>query len=176
VHVAAYYGRYDWEGLHDLGLSKLMSAAELDVATAMTAADGEDSTTVSVDGTKQDHAGARRGVREVRERRGQGGTVRTDGEDDPGELHFLHPWHVSATCPGVRCDGMHFGSFYHTASAGFECASTKVAWHDFLAQFLAKSGLGCPRRAWPPRAAVKRNLRDTRRALAEECLQNYSGW
>ena len=135
--------KFDWDAFHDLALTKIMTAAERDVASK--------------------HAAV--------------------AEDSDGPLHFLHPSEVSATCPGIRCDGTHFGSFYHTTTAGFECMPTKVAWHQFIADYLLRTGVGCPRsqRNTRPRAQYRGNgeaagrLQAMKQALAH-CLQNYSGW
>lgn len=155
--------KHDWDTFHDLSLPKIMSAAERDVARQRA------NTAEAVDSSQE-----------------------TANAAPASLLHFLHPSEVSAMCPGIRCDGIHFGSFYHRATAGFECAQTKAAWHEFVAEFLLRSGLGCPRqpanaaitgRSSHDRvageaggaAAIERRLLTHRNALTQ-CLRNYTGW
>jgi hypothetical protein len=52
-------------------------------------------------------------------------------------FHFLPLADLARSCPSARCDGMHFGSDYHT----FQCHSTLAVWYPFLVTFLRRSGL-----------------------------------
>ena len=53
-------------------------------------------------------------------------------------LFFLEPALLGEACPGVRCDGMHFGSDYASVST---CSSTLQLWHSFLWDYLQSSRL-----------------------------------
>ena len=65
------------------------------------------------------------------------------GNFGPGVLHF-RPYWVAQHCPGVRCDGMHFGSDY----ASYNCHHSQALWDRPLTQFLMNklSGKASPRR------------------------------
>jgi len=94
----------------------------------------------------------------------------------PGLYHF-RPTALALQCPGVRCDGMHFGSGWargrgsgYLANIDFDCTSSEALWHRPLAEFFlrnfgekpvrAKHDVDCasprrmPRRC--PRAATRR--------------------
>ena len=50
-------------------------------------------------------------------------------------LHFLHTSSLAHECPGIRCDGVHFGSSFQKM---FGCASTFAVWYPLVADFLIK--------------------------------------
>jgi len=52
-------------------------------------------------------------------------------------MHFLHPVDLSSSCPGARCDGMHFGSSFKS----FHCSPSLSIWFPFVADFLLSLGL-----------------------------------
>jgi len=50
-------------------------------------------------------------------------------------LHHLRPAELAFECPGVRCDGMHYGSDF----AEYGCRSSSALWDGFLADFLIRT-------------------------------------
>ena len=56
-------------------------------------------------------------------------------------LSHLRPSALAARCPGIRCDGLHFGSDFKE----FNCHSTVNLWDRFLAEFYSKN-IGA---SWP---------------------------
>jgi hypothetical protein len=50
---------------------------------------------------------------------------------------FLRPSSLSERCPGVRCDGLHFGADFDS----YACRSSFSLWYPFLAGFLVASGV-----------------------------------
>lgn len=65
-----------------------------------------------------------------------------------GRLHMLRLRELTDSCPGVRCDGMHFGSDFDQ----FSCHRTTAVWYPFLVSFLRRTGLLDPvMRRWRPK-------------------------
>ena len=52
-------------------------------------------------------------------------------------LHFMHPVDLTSSCPGARCDGMHFGSSFPE----FSCAPSLSIWFPFVADYVLNLGL-----------------------------------
>lgn len=52
-----------------------------------------------------------------------------------GLLNFLHPSELSDACPGVRCDGFHFGSAFDE----FNCSASIYIWYPFLQNYIEKT-------------------------------------
>ena len=52
----------------------------------------------------------------------------------PGVFHF-RPSVLANHCPGVRCDGLHFGSDFE----GWVCARSHALWDHYLAHFLVRA-------------------------------------
>ena len=52
-----------------------------------------------------------------------------------GMVYHLRISELARACPGVRCDGMHFGSDFPE----FKCSSSEALWDGFLANFLTET-------------------------------------
>ena len=76
---------------------------------------------------------------------------RVQGVAPEHRLHFLEPSRLAQACPGVRCDGMHFGADYVHVTG---CSHTMPLWHTHVWDFLNSSELAlpaCEREAPKPR-------------------------
>lgn len=50
---------------------------------------------------------------------------------------FLHPSELAARCPGVRCDGLHYGADFDS----FACRASFALWYPFLSDFVLNAGV-----------------------------------
>lgn len=51
-------------------------------------------------------------------------------------LHHLRPAGLVLQCPGIRCDGLHFGSDYSSDNNGWNCFNSHNIWQPYLVSFL----------------------------------------
>ncbi len=59
-----------------------------------------------------------------------------DGSRYPG-LHHFRPSGLAHKCPGIRCDGMHFGSDFNPDSQhDYNCANSLTLWESYFADYL----------------------------------------
>jgi hypothetical protein len=133
----------DWNEFLDFGLSDVVARVEKEVEAAHCAARAVANGAVDDD---------------------SGGGARPRAHGERAALLFFHLADLVRSCPGVRCDGVHFNSEFPS----FNCFGSLFLLSHFLVHFLERYlpqllGLGCPTTNTAPphgarRAAPRRDL------------------